>query len=43
MGGQFIISGSETAELYPGYMDGAVESAHSVVEKIESKINYRVK
>ena len=36
--GKFIISGSETARSFPGYMDGAVESAHRSVQQF-LKIN----
>ncbi len=32
--GKFFIAGSETASQFPGYMDGAVRSAHSVSQKI---------
>lgn len=30
LGGKLIVAGSETASRYPGYMDGAVRSAHRV-------------
>lgn len=33
-GGKFVIAGAETAENFPGYMDGAVRSAFDAVEKI---------
>jgi len=32
--GKFIISGSETARSFPGYMDGAVESAKRAVQQL---------
>ncbi|MGB6035411.1 MAG: NAD(P)/FAD-dependent oxidoreductase [Cryomorphaceae bacterium] len=32
--GKLLISGSETAPAYPGYMDGAVNAANKVAEKI---------
>ena len=35
--GKFIISGSETARSFPGYMDGAVESAHRAVQQLVNK------
>jgi len=37
--GRLLISGSETAQDYPGYMDGAVSSAHRVVKQVlENKL-----
>ena len=30
LGGKLLLAGSETATLYPGYMDGAVRSARRV-------------
>lgn len=42
MEGKFFIAGSETAPSFPGYMDGAVESASIVAQKIinlNSKMN----
>ncbi|MEM9836337.1 MAG: FAD-dependent oxidoreductase, partial [Bacteroidota bacterium] len=32
--GKLLIAGSETAEIHPGYMDGAVSSAHRVVDQL---------
>ena len=32
--GRFFVSGSETARHFPGYMDGAVQSAERVVTDI---------
>lgn len=32
---KLLIAGSETATEFPGYMDGAVESAHRAVQKIK--------
>ncbi|MGM0545327.1 MAG: flavin monoamine oxidase family protein [Bacteroidota bacterium] len=37
-GGRLIIAGSETATAFPGYMDGAVESARRVVEQLQQLI-----
>ncbi len=34
MGGRFYVAGSETAEQFPGYMDGAVRSARWVAERL---------
>jgi len=31
MNGRLIIAGSETAANFPGYMDGAVQSAYNVL------------
>ena len=31
-GGKFILSGSETARMHPGYMDGAVDSARRAAD-----------
>lgn len=31
-----LISGSETAKAFPGYMDGAVESAHRTVDQLKT-------
>ncbi|MFO7845258.1 MAG: FAD-dependent oxidoreductase [Balneolaceae bacterium] len=36
---RLIISGSETATEFPGYMDGAVESAYRVVRQIQQLIS----
>lgn len=33
-GGQLFVAGSETAEAFPGYMDGAVRSAEWVMEMV---------
>lgn len=33
--GQLLLSGSETATEFPGYMDGAVESAERIVRRIK--------
>ena len=35
--GNFYVAGSETASLFPGYMDGAVRSAKWVFDQIESQ------
>jgi len=35
--GKFILSGSETARSFPGYMDGAVESANRAVQQLLNK------
>lgn len=37
--GRLLISGSETASEFPGYMDGAVESAHHAVNKIKERLS----
>lgn len=37
--GKLIISGSETAEAFPGYMEGAVQSANRTVAKIEALLS----
>lgn len=34
LNGKLLISGSETASTFPGYMDGAVESAHYAFKQI---------
>lgn len=34
LGGKLFFGGSETAELFPGYMDGAVAAAHRVVHQV---------
>lgn len=36
---RLLISGSETASEFPGYMDGAVESAHHAVSKIKERLS----
>ena len=33
--GQFFIAGAETAPSFPGYMDGAIESAYFVCQQLE--------
>jgi len=38
MGGKLYIGGSETASMYPGYMDGAVESGIAVSNKISKAL-----
>lgn len=35
--GQFYIAGSETANAFPGYMDGAIKSAEEVYEQIKKR------
>ncbi len=35
-GNRFFVSGAETAQHFPGYMDGAVQSAERVVRQINS-------
>lgn len=37
--GRLILSGSETASQFPGYMDGAVESAERAVRQLKSILN----
>lgn len=37
--GQFFVAGSETALYSPGYMDGAVQSAHFVTQQIEQQLS----
>lgn len=37
MDGKFYISGSETADLHPGYMDGAVRTAQFVAQSIQTQ------
>ncbi|MGA9237729.1 flavin monoamine oxidase family protein [Robiginitalea sp.] len=39
LGGKLLIAGSETASLFPGYMEGAVQSAKWVAEFIEKTNN----
>jgi len=39
MNGKLIIAGSETANSYPGYMDGAVQSAYRVYDEIMEKLS----
>ena len=34
---RLIIAGSETAKSFPGYMDGAVQSAHRAVEQVQKR------
>lgn len=34
--GRFIVAGAETAPSFPGYMDGAVQSANLVLEQLSS-------
>jgi len=36
---RLLISGAETATNFPGYMDGAVESAYRVVNNIKKQLN----
>ncbi|MEL6924742.1 MAG: NAD(P)/FAD-dependent oxidoreductase [Bacteroidota bacterium] len=36
MDGRLLMAGAETASQFPGYMDGAVESAHKVVRQVLS-------
>jgi monoamine oxidase len=36
--GHLFISGSETAQTFPGYMDGAVESARRTVRQLKNLI-----
>ena len=38
--GRFILAGSETATAFPGYMDGAVESAHRAVKQLKQRIRH---
>ena len=40
MDGQFFIAGSETAMHYPGYMDGAVQSAYYIHKQILKTLKY---
>jgi len=35
LGGQFFIAGSETANQYPGYMDGAIRSAYFIYNELQ--------
>ena len=35
LGGKFFVAGSETAANFPGYMDGAVQSAYTVFKALE--------
>ena len=35
LGGQFFVAGSETAEQYPGYMDGAISSAYFIYNELQ--------
>lgn len=37
--GHLFISGSETAKAFPGYMDGAVESAHHTVRQLKTVLS----
>jgi len=37
---QLIITGSETAKEFPGYMDGAVESAHRTISQLNQLIRH---
>lgn len=37
--GKLLISGSETAKSFPGYMDGAIESARWVYEQLLDSLN----
>lgn len=37
-GGKLFIAGSETAPMYPGYMDGAVRSAQLIFDKIQEHL-----
>jgi monoamine oxidase len=41
MEGRLLLSGSETASAYPGYMDGAVHSANEAARKISWSCNER--
>ncbi len=38
--GKFFIAGSETAANYPGYMEGAIQSAKSIYEQIATNIEH---
>ncbi|MEM6316786.1 MAG: NAD(P)/FAD-dependent oxidoreductase [Bacteroidota bacterium] len=38
MNGRFFMAGSETAATFPGYMDGAVQSAYQVVDPLLSQL-----
>lgn len=38
--GRLFIAGSETAESFPGYMDGAVQSAHWVVNQLNTTLEH---
>ena len=38
--GRFILAGSETATAFPGYMDGAVESAHRAVKQLKQRLRH---
>ena len=40
--GKLLLSGSETAAAYPGYMDGAVNAANQVARKITAAIKERM-
>ena len=37
--GNFFVAGTETAKQYPGYMDGAIHSAHYVFERLAASIS----
>ena len=37
LGGRFFVAGSETAEQFPGYMDGAVQSAYFVFNSLRTQ------
>ncbi|MCZ4408175.1 NAD(P)/FAD-dependent oxidoreductase [Cryomorphaceae bacterium 1068] len=41
MEGRLLLSGSETASAYPGYMDGAVHSANEAARKIALSVQER--
>ena len=34
LNGKFFVAGSETANKFPGYMDGAIRSAQYVVKQV---------
>lgn len=38
LGGRLLLAGAETATQHPGYMDGAVESAFSVVQRLKQQL-----
>ena len=40
---RLIIAGSETAKSFPGYMDGAVQSAHRAVEQVQQQYDHQPK
>ncbi len=37
-GGRLFLAGSETADAFPGYMDGAVNAAHRVVRDLNGRV-----